>query len=298
MTTEIDFDVLVPRLRGKETIHPESTMMFSESKRELVTSTPPTERAPVAVFAWEFLRRNRFYQAIVDKREKAIPVTDWGFRGHPHQPKTHGLTTLKPYWEDYDQGFPPNWIGLDTFAQRTDIEISDETKDITIQLSPGQVAIVFDTYGLLNGRSPVGIQSDTAAYYLSQLAEKKHQIKTIKNKSVHQSVLMRRWQLMLMLIDEGKTLTGAAETLGYPKKSSNVIKKKAPPSFIQGLVKESKEPVTTAYEDADFVYRSVYRHGYMDLLAQKEFYVIEDGRLTPSDFSKTFQAMIDKAMSE
>jgi hypothetical protein len=296
MTTEIDFDALVPRLRVKEAIHPESTIPFSESKKPLNTTTPLTERTPIVVFAWEFLRRNRFYQALVDERKDALPASEWGFRSHPLQPKTHGLSVLKPYWEEYDQGDLPNWIGLDTFAKRTEMMISDKPQEVTIQLLPGQVAVIFDTYGLLNGRSPVEIQTDAASFYLAQLAEKQYQIKTIKNKSVHRSVLIRRWELMLLLIDEGKPLTRAAEHLKYPTKTLNVNKKRGAPSFGHELVKKSKEPVTTAYEDADFVYRCMYRHGYMDLLARKESYVIEDGRLVPFVRSVTMEAMIEEAM--
>lgn len=298
MATEIDFDELVPRLRGKETIHPESTKSFSEPKKPLETITQLTEGTPIVVFAWEFLRRNRFYQALVDKRKNALPASEWGFRSHPLQPKTHGLSVLKHYKEDYHQGEPPNWIGLDTFAKRTEMLISDQPQEVTIQLLPGQVAVVFDTYGLLNGRSPVEIQTNAASFFLSQLAEKEYQIKTIKNKSVHQSVLLRRWKLMVLLYDKGQTFNSAVKELAYPTKEQKRLGKRKPATFGSSFNQISQEPVTTAYEDVGFIYGCVYRHGYIDLLACKQCYVIEDGKLTPLDYSKTFQALIDEEFSE
>lgn len=298
MTTEIDFDELVPRLRGRETIHPESTMSFSVSKRVLKNKIPITEETPLVVYAWEFLRRNRFYQALIDKRKEALPASEWGFRGHPLEPKTHGLFVLKPYWEEYSQGDPPNWLGLDTFAKRTEAMISDKPQEVTIQLLPGQVAVVFDTYGLLNGRSPVEIQTSSASFYLSQRAEEKYQIKTIKKKSFHRKVLLRRWQLMVRLYDKGQTFNSAAKDLAYPTKVQKRLGKRQPATFGSSFDQLSQEPVTTAFEDAGFIYGYVYRHGYVDMLAGNENYVIENGRLAPSNYSKTIQAFVDKAMSK
>ncbi len=297
MKTNDDFDKLVPRVRGKEISHPESTAAFAESKKDFRTLTEPTEDTPLVVYAWEFLRRNRFYQAIVDKRKDALPTSQWGFKSHPLEPNTHGLTKLKPYWEDYDQREPPKWIGLDSFAERTMVSICDEPQEVTLKLMPGQVAVVFDTYGVLNGRSPIEIQTNAVSFYLSQLAERQYQIKTLKNKSIHQSVLLRRWKLMKLLFDDGITLSKAADKLGYPKKDqAGAGKLEGFGSRFQQVQK--KEPVTTAFEDANFIYSSIYRHGYIDLLARKSGYIIEDGRLVPSKFSATLQDMIEHAMHE
>jgi len=103
--SESDFNNLVLPLRPTEAIHPETTKKFSNPKRKL-SQVDMTIKDSYNEFAWEFLRRNRFYQALVDGRKNLVPESRWGYTCHPNIERTHGLVRLKPYWETYQEGTP------------------------------------------------------------------------------------------------------------------------------------------------------------------------------------------------
>lgn len=277
---EKDFDNLVLRLRPAEAIHPEPTKKFNNPKRKL-SQVELTIEDSYNEFAWEFLRRNRFYQALVDGRENLVPESRWGYTWHPNIGRVHGLVRLKPYWETYRDGDPPAWIGLDSFAERLPITTNMEFKTVAIELQPGQIAVVFDVAGLIHGQSPWDIQASALSERLKELCENEFQTSEIRGKPPHKKVLIRRLK-MFDLLDEGRTLDKAAIELKYrQKKPVSKVKSSASPFAPMHLQLGKPEPVTTAFDDASEAYNLVYRHGYIALLRGEKGYTLKGKRLVP-----------------
>lgn len=148
-----DFSKLIPRLRPTRSIHPESTRKFSESTRT-IKKIEVTQLSSYGEFAWEFLRRNRFYQALVDRKRDRVPETQWGYKWNSAVSRSHGLVRLKPYWESYQKGEPPSWLGLGSFAEQLPLATNMEYTTVEIKLRPGQIAVVFDVGDMIAGQSP------------------------------------------------------------------------------------------------------------------------------------------------
>jgi hypothetical protein len=291
-----EFDHLIPKLRPPESIHPLSTASINIPEHEEFTQVDLTELDSFPEFAWEFLRRNRFYQALIDTPKTALPASAWGFMGNPNLPRTHGLSVLKPYRESYTEGEMPEWLGIDTFAARLPTSSSSKPETISIDLQPGQVALVFDVSGLLNGHSPLQIQLDAARQRLWNLSETEYQSTEMRGKLVHRKVLVRRLK-MLKLLEEGKPFESAARILDYKMKTSSRKSKSALSPFArERLASLSQEPVTTAYEDAVQVYNYVYRHGYMDLIREYGGHWLEGKRFVPLNLSKSFAELTRQSM--
>ena len=289
--SEEEFDLLIPKLRPPESIHPLSTAGIEIPDHEEFTQVDLSEDNSLPEFAWEFLRRNRFYQALIDTPKTALPASAWGFRGHPNLPRTHGLSVLKPYRESYTEGELPEWIGIDTFAARLPISSSSKSETISIELQPGQMAVVFDVSGLINGQSPFELQLSATDQRLRQLCETEYQTTELRGKVTHSRVLVRRLKL-LKLLEEGKPFESAARSLDYKMKvSSKKSKSELSPFARRHLAPLSQEPVTTAYEDVVEVYNNVYRHGYMDLMRGYRGYWLEGKRLVPHNLSKSIAEM-------
>jgi len=275
-----DFENLVLRLRPVEAIHPESTGKFDKPKRKL-SQVELTVKDSYNEFAWEFLRRNRFYQALVDGHKNLVPESQWGYTCHPNIARTHGLVQLKPYWETYRDGDPPAWIGLDSFAERLPITTNMEFNTAVIELQPGQVAVVFDVAGLIHGQSPWDIQAWAVRERLKELCENEFYTNEISGKPPHKKVLIRRLK-MFDLLDEGRTLVKAAIELRYrQRKPVSKVKNSQSPFAPMHLQLGKSEPVTTAFDDASEAYKLVYRHGYIALLRGEKSYTLKGKRLVP-----------------
>lgn len=275
------FETLIPRLRPSEAIHPLSVKSFGHAKRE-VGKVELTAKDSYHEFAWEFLRRNRFYQALVDKHKKAVPESQWGYAWHATVPRTHGLVRLKPYWEAYDEGNPPAWIGLDSFAERLPMHADMASKSVSFNLEAGQVAVVFDLAGLISGQSPWDIQAWALRERLQELCQRHFQTDVVSGKPSHKKVLLRRLK-MFDLLSQGISLDKAARELKYRQRKPIAKAKKAASPFDSIHLQLGKtEPVTTAFEDASEAYNIVYRHGYIDLLRGEKDYTLQGSRLVPN----------------
>jgi hypothetical protein len=122
--------------------------MSSQRKLTAAKYDGLTDNSTYAMYAWAFLRRNKFYQALVDKRsDKLFPLPMWGYRqsDNTHNGSTWeyhcGLCTvephkLKPYCEDYAEGVPLLWFPLEYLRQSMCGEIGRKTEleDPTTQL--------------------------------------------------------------------------------------------------------------------------------------------------------------------
>jgi hypothetical protein len=274
------FETLIPRLRPSEAIHPVSAQPLGHAKRE-VCKAELTVQDSYLEFAWEFMRRNRFYQALVDKNKKAVPESQWGYAWHATAPRVHGLVRFKPYWETYGEGSPPAWIGLDSFAERLPANVSIASKSVSVDLQAGQVAVVFDLAGLIHGQSPWDIQVWALRERLQELCQLHFKIDVVSGKPPHKKVLLRRLR-MFDLLSNDTPLDKAALELKYRHRKQSIKAKSTASPFDPGHLQLGKsEPVTTAFEDASEAYNLVYRHGYIGLLRGEKNYTLQGQRLVP-----------------
>ena len=279
-----NFDSLIPRLRPSEAIHPLSSKPFTKPKRQLHHAELSVQSS-YHEFAWECLRRNRFYQALVDQRGNAIPDAEWGYRWQITAPRVHGLVRLKPYWEAYTEGDPPAWVGLDSFAEHLPVSVDMAPKSVSLNLQPGQVAVVIDLAGLIDGQSPWDIQLWALRERLQEISQQQLQLDPVSGKPPHRKVLLRRLK-MFDLLSDGMPLDKAALELKYRQRKP-VAKVKGPTSAFDPVHLQlgKSEPVTTAFEDASEAYHLVYRHGYVGLLRGEKNYTLQGSRLVPNSIA-------------
>lgn len=256
-------------------IHPPDSAKFAESKRpaEKWSKVDLDEYAPYSVFAWEFLRRNRFYQALVDQRKNAPPLDQWGFKWHPNAEPTHGLLQAKPYWEAYYEGKPPQWQGLDDFLKQLPKDFEPTHREFKANLQPGQIAIILDVGGTFGGRSPWQTQ-------IIALSEKLSGFSTpFKYKVMHRTVLLRRWELLKLMSDLDLPFDSAIRDPAYTSLHAP-RKAKIEPTLSPFTGMYRKEvPSTTTKDDLAELRRLVYDHGYLKILSGEGLFYERDGRM-------------------
>ena len=273
-----DFDDLIPPQRPSEKIHPLSTEVFKKPKKKLLKTDLDIDLS-YSELAWEFLRRNRFYQAMVDGHSKAQSVSKWGHQWDVRVPRTHGLARTKPYWETYQDGEPPSWLGLSSFAERLPTSTSMDAKAVMVELQPGQVAVVFDVAGIISGQSPWDIQAWATRERLMEMCKRDFHTTAIAGKPLHRKVLVRRLRMFDLLSLGGDwSLERASVELQYRRKRTTQLHNGKINPF-QNLGK--LETLTAAFDHANEAYRLVYRHEYMELLRGDKNYTLKDGQLIP-----------------
>jgi hypothetical protein len=277
------FDLLVPERRPSKDVHPKETQVWRFEHNHTLKVNGDSNYLE---FAWECLRRNRFYMALVDNKMKRRPETEWGYRWHKDVPRKHGLMELKPYTEGYDEGERPRWFGLDSFAESFPKTASLESVTVPITLKPGQVAIVFDLGGLF-GKNPLYPQIYTVQVELDKLAKTLYGDQCSSDKSKVKSVLIRRLA-MFDAITSGESIRNAAQRLlGEKAHSKRILAKKAA-SLFPSAVDELKTS-TTAYDDADAAYDLIYRHGYIPLIGDEDIFKKDGARLRALTFDEFFE---------
>lgn len=129
------------------------------------------EDAPIVLWAWEFLRRNRLFQQYVDK---SVLGKNPDFKGPPIKPPPQwGLVGLKHYKEQYGKGrIPePSWLltePVEMIFRTSAMSLRHGNKEHPLTLEAGQVAVVFDlNHGLLHPNF-LKIQIDTARSVLDE----------------------------------------------------------------------------------------------------------------------------------
>jgi hypothetical protein len=285
---DADFEKLIPRLRPAEAIHPESSNDFVKPKRKL-SKAELTEESSYHEFAWEFLRRNRFYQALVDLRKKSVPETQWGYQWHPDVPRAHGLVHVKPYWEPYQVGDHPSWRGLDSFAEQLPHTTNMKNTSVEVRLRPGQIAVVFDVGNMIASQSPWEKQVWAIEQRLKYLCKNDFNAVPISGKPEHRKVLLRRLK-MFDLLSSGTPLNVAANELNLTYQKKKIAKSKnQKPNMFASLA--PPKPITTAFDDASAAYRNVYRHGYLSLLRGDDHYILQDKHLVPTTILENNNSM-------
>lgn len=284
ITRVAPFDLLIPVKRPTKDVHPKGTQIWGFEHNHTIKVN---EESSYLEFAWECLRRNRFYMALVDNKIKQRPDTEWGYRWHKDVQRTHGLMALKPYIEGYNEGEPPRWFGLDSFAESFPTTASLEAVTVPIKLKPGQVAIVFDLGGHFVN-SPWNVQLLAAHDELEKLAKKLYCVDGLSYKDKHKEVLIRR----LAMFDEisiGRSIQEAEMNVSAHKAHAEFIKTRKSASPFPSAVGEQKAK-TTAYDDADEVYDLIYRHGYIKLLGAEKYFKVDGNRFRAHTYDEIMNA--------
>lgn len=124
-------------------------------------------------YAWEFLRRNRFYQAMVDGNRPAFDLAEWGYRPTPAHEPGFGLRRVKHYTERHDDS-PPHWepfAAMEDRLRHTRRHFKHHRP--TIEYPGAQVAVVFDLAPVFGpGTCALQKQADFAVKYLERLRKK------------------------------------------------------------------------------------------------------------------------------
>ena len=163
--------------------HPDDMSEFTPHKRFCV---PPhdlqitlayghlTDKTPFAEYAWEFLRRNRYYQQRIDGTGKLPDVAQWGYSPSPSEPAGIPLRREKPYYELYSEGTPPIWTAVERLQARFHDNVKHCTTPnhksrITFELDHDQVALAFDTAEFFGtGQLALEQQAELALKYLRE----------------------------------------------------------------------------------------------------------------------------------
>jgi hypothetical protein len=278
------FESLIPLKRPYGGFHPPKTRIWTFENENRINTDGLNENTDSIVFAWELLRRNKYYMALVERKKGAIPESEWGFRWDKKIERTHGLMELKNYWEKFDEGKPPRWIGLDAFAEQVQAQqIAKEAKQTQVTLKPGQIAVVFDLANLFH-ESPWRIQLFALQDHLERLSKEKLKGKIVQGKTHHKSVLLRRLRT-LDALSSGCDFTEASAKAHRQQVKEEMSSKGIIASPFENLViNTDKKP--TVYEDLDGAYKLIYHHGYLKLAAGDGLYKLDGDRLRPYTYSE------------
>jgi hypothetical protein len=83
-----------------------------------------TDETSYSEYAWEFLRRNRFYQAMIDEARPSFNIEDWGYRASPSHEASCGI--IRPF-KHYSDGYAET-----TIRSKTDAQDGDEENDTNV----------------------------------------------------------------------------------------------------------------------------------------------------------------------
>lgn len=172
-------------------------------------------------YAWAFLRRNRFYQALIDKTTPALDQNAWGYRREPEANAGFGLVKEKDYREAYATGKPVEWQAIHDFRQRMQ-RVYRPTDSTTTRLEypRSQIEIIFDFGPVMGPGTPaIEIQIALAQEKLKELAkkfatelEKKTGISTEQRKNAPKKQMLRAQLRIADLLSEPKALVMAKES--------------------------------------------------------------------------------------
>lgn len=130
-----------------------------------------TNASSYSEYAWEFLRRNRFYQSFIDEHEKHIfRFEDWGYICSPGGKPSFGIKRIKSYREGFRSHASVQWDGIHTFANQLKTVRPRRQGWLDIEYPSTQVAFIFDINALFGkGTTAIDIQIAMAKKHLHAL---------------------------------------------------------------------------------------------------------------------------------
>jgi hypothetical protein len=131
-----------------------------------------TDESSYSHYAWAFLRRNRFYQSMLDRRSDDDDLALWGYKPSPESPEMFGLMEEKPYTQSHDEGQPVRWWGIHSFVENlTNDDLQPPRIRDKREFKSVQVQIVFDIDALQGpDMSIASLQTDIARAFLVEKA--------------------------------------------------------------------------------------------------------------------------------
>jgi hypothetical protein len=183
-----------------------------------------TDESTYSEYAWEFLRRNRFYQALIDKTKPAFDENDWGYRREPEAFPVYGIYGLPPkrYDEAYAQGKPVEWYGIHDFVRdRLNIMSRPGGRNNTpLEHVRSQIEIIFDFGPVFGPGTPaIEIQIALAQEKLKELAgkfaselEKKTGVSIVQRKNAPKKEILRAQLRIVDLLSEPEALVMAQQS--------------------------------------------------------------------------------------
>lgn len=158
-------------------VHPHVVSDFTPKTKLKVPSIDNAKRygsldddSSYSEYAWEFLRRNRFYQSMVDEETPVFDLNQWGYRPSPEHEVGFGLKKIKHYNDSHADAVP-YWTPIAVWVARMQRSI-DHFKHPSTQIEyPGtQVAVVFDLAPVLGpGTVALQTQANLAVKFLERL---------------------------------------------------------------------------------------------------------------------------------
>lgn len=129
-----------------------------------------TDNSTYSEYAWEFLRRNRFYQAMVDGHRPSFDLAQWGYRPTLAHEPGFGLKRVKHYSESHKDSLPL-WSPIAAMVDRMQDTIAHyKHLQPRIEYPGAQVAVVFDLAPVFGpGTVALQTQADIAVKYLERL---------------------------------------------------------------------------------------------------------------------------------
>jgi len=234
--------------------------------------------SPFAEYAWEFLRRNRFYQAMIDNARPYFNIDDWGYRPRPGYPSICGLMEpYKHYSESYGDN-PPEWKSfweIETRIKDAMLQFRRQ-KQVTIEYPGQQVAFFFDLEEVF-GPGVIGLkkQADIAVkQIMAHLGEQAlaSESEDIAAKSTYRSnkADLRRYLRLADLLTIPQAIESNGDTsTGKKQRRVLTIKEAAlrlPPYDFGKKDKSDEEKIKSAYDFADEAREYIYGWKCLTLL--------------------------------
>jgi len=133
-----------------------------------------TDESPYSEYAWAFLRRNRFYQRLVDKGLPNLTKENWEYADGSEDASPIGLVHQKHYRERFADGTRVEWWGIHTF--KGPIRMAARGPQIVessrLDWPKTQVLLIFDVGPLLgDNTTAIDLQIDLAKVHLRERAK-------------------------------------------------------------------------------------------------------------------------------